>query len=633
MNFSLAMAQDGKIKRADKNFDNYAFLDAIESYESMVKKGLEDQDIFKKLGDANYLNARYDKAAEWYSKLVQLKNTTTEPDYLYKYAQSLKSLGKYEESDAWMEKFQSAKNNDLRANHFKENEAYLEQIKVNSNRYAIKNSAFNSNQSDFSPSFYGKDGLVFSTARDTGIVSRNTHQWNKGAFLNLYSATVDQEGTTSKLKKFSKSLNTKTHESSSVFTKDGKTIYFTRNNSKNGAFSRDQNGISRLKIYRAELINGKWKNIIPLPFNNDDYSVAHPTLSKDEKTLYFSSDMPGTLGLSDIFKATINDDGSFGTPENLGNSINTEARETFPFIHKDRLYFASDGHPGLGGLDVFAVKYLEKDSQILNVGEPVNSTEDDFSFIINDTNRGYFASNREGGKGEDDIYSLVETTPLVFKCYSDLAGKIIDAETKESLANTKFQVLTSDGKLIQEGTTDAFGKFQMQLDCNESAYIINAQKEDYENGSTSLLVSKKGNQELTVALAKIPPVPVAAIGQDLIKHLQLNPINFDLDKSNIRNDANQILNQVVTYLNEYPEVHIAIESHTDVKASKAYNNRLSNRRAKATYQYLVNKGIDPSRMVYKGFGENKLVNDCQIWENCSSIENEKNRRSEIIVTK
>jgi len=631
LNLSFAIGQNGKIKRANKNFDNYAFLDAIDAYENLAKEGLADQEIFEKLGDANYLNARYDKATQWYSKLVELENTTVAPDYLYKYAQSLKSLERYQESDTWMKKFQNAKQKDIRAIRFKENEAYLHKIKANSGRYSIKNLTLNSKRSDFSPSFYGKDSLVFSTARDTGLLSRKTHKWNKGSFLSLYTATVDQEGNISSLNKFSNKLNTKAHESSSTFTKDGKTIYFTRNNSKNGAFTRDNQGVSRLKIYRGELINGKWKKITPLPFNSDDYSVAHPALSEDQKTLYFSSDMPGSLGLSDIFKVAINEDGSFGTPQNLGNTINTEARETFPFMHKDILYFASDGHPGLGGLDVFAINFKEEKSQIVNVGEPINSKQDDFSFIINDINLGYFASNRENGIGDDDIYSFKENSPLNFKCYSDLTGIIIDAETKAILPNTTFQVLSSDGKSIQEGTSDALGKFAIQLDCNEGAYTIKAQKIDYENANTNIAITQNDPREITLALKKIPRTPIAAIGKDLIKHLELNPINFDLDKSNIRTDANHILDQVVLYLKEYPDVKISIESHTDVKASNAYNRRLSQARAKETYNILIEKGIAPDRMVYKGFGESKLVNDCFVWVECSEEENEKNRRSEIIV--
>ena len=628
---SIGLAQDGKIKRADENFENFAFMDAIASYEGLTKKGLNDEDIFKKLGNANYMNAKYDEAATWYGKLVQLENTSLEPNYLYRYAQSLKSLGKYEESDLWMNKFQLAKSSDLRAGIFNKNQKYLEKIESNSGRYTVKNLSLNSNVSDFSPSFYGEKNIVFSTARDSGIVTKKIHQWNKGAFLNLYNATFDSEGNTSEIRTFSKSLNTKTHESSAVFTKDKKTIYFTRNNSKNGSFSRDSQKVSRLKIYRGQLIDEKWVDIEELPFNSDEYSIAHPALSKDEKTLYFSSDMPGTNGLSDIFKVAINEDGSFGTPQNLGKTINTEARETFPFIHEDILYFSSDGHPGLGGLDVFAVKHQDLNSEILNVGEPVNSTEDDFSFIINGKSLGYFASNREGGKGGDDIYSLIENEPLTFRCYDDITGVIVDSENNETISNATFEIISSDGSIIQEGVSDVDGKFTLQLDCNEGNYTFNGNKETFEKGTASLLVTGGESKEVTVPLHKIPEILLAPVGQDLIKHLALNPINFDLDKSNIRPDAQEILNKVVEYLTKYQDAKISIDSHTDVKASYSYNKSLSKRRAKSTYNYLIEQGIDAARMMYKGYGETKLVNDCTVWNKCTPSENEKNRRSEIIV--
>jgi len=603
---SIGLAQDGKIKRANQDFENFAFMDAIASYEGLTKKGLNDEDIFKKLGNANYMNAKYDEAATWYGKLVQLENTSLEPNYLYRYAQSLKSLGKYEESDLWMNKFQLAKSSDLRAGIFNKNQKYLEKIESNSGRYTVKNLSLNSNVSDFSPSFYGEKNIVFS-------------------------ATFDSEGNTSEIRTFSKSLNTKTHESSAVFTKDKKAIYFTRNNSKNGSFSRDSQKVSRLKIYRGQLIDEKWVDIEELPFNSDEYSIAHPALSKDEKTLYFSSDMPGTNGLSDIFKVAINEDGSFGTPQNLGKTINTEARETFPFIHEDILYFSSDGHPGLGGLDVFAVKHQDLNSEILNVGEPVNSTEDDFSFIINGKNLGYFASNREGGKGGDDIYSLVENEPLEFRCYSDITGIFIDAENNEALSNTKFEVISNDGKIIHEGISDKAGKFMLQLDCNEETYTIKGDKEEFENGSTNLLVTKGDSEEVTIPLTKTPEMVLAAIGENIIEHLDLNPINFDFDKSDIRTDAQEILNQVTEYLKKHPNVKISIESHTDVKGNDAYNLALSERRAKSTYNHLISNGIDASRMIYNGFGETKLTNNCAIWKECSPEENERNRRSEIII--
>ena len=627
MAFSLVMGQEGKKKRADSDFQNYAFLDAIESYENLVEDGYSDEQIYKKLGNANYVNAQYESAAEWYGKLMALESSTVESDYIYRYAQSLKSTGDYEGSDKWMERFNAAKSQDQRAKNFLEKEDYLEQIKRNSDRYDLKNLAINSSVSDFAPSFYDKE-LVFSTARDSGVTSRNIHEWNNSSFLNLFSATVMEDGQFGEPKKLSRNLNTKTHESSSVFSKDGNVVYFTRNNSKDGRFARDVEGISRLKIFRAVRKDGVWEKAEELPFNGENYSVAHPALTEDEKTLYFSSDMPGTIGASDIFMVAINEDGSFGTPKNLGPSINTEARESFPFIEDDVLYFASDGHPGLGGLDVFATKLNNSNGEVLNLGEPLNSRQDDFSFII-ENGKGYFASNREGGMGNDDIYSFTENEPLKFECISQLTGIVKDRESDMPLAGSKVIVMLGE-TIVTETMTNSDGSFGLDVDCNQENYSLVANKEGYLSHSESIVVERGQPTEVVLALPKAK-APRAVVGTDLIAYLQLNPIYFDLDKSNIRPDAEKTLEKVVAYLNEYPDVNISIESHTDVKASTSYNQKLSERRAKSTFDFLVGKGISASRMVSKGFGEKQLINDCTIWSNCSPEENERNRRSEIIV--
>ena len=623
----LTLAQEGKIKRANDDFENYAFMDAIASYEDLVKEGYSDEEIFKKLGNANYVNAQYKKASEWYGKLIQLQNVTIKPDYLYRYAQSLKSLGKYAESDLWMQKLKNEKPDDQRAIKYAAQENYLDAIKRNSGRYILKNLVINSASSDFAPSFYRKQ-LVFSTARDTGITSRNIHAWNKDSFLNLYCTDVLEDGELVQIKAFSKKLNTKTHESSSVFTKDGKTIYFTRNNSRNGRFTRDSEGVSRLKVFRAKYVEGEWKNITKLPFNSDDYSVAHPALSEDEKTLYFSSDMPGTFGASDIFKVSINKDNGFGTPENLGHEVNTEARETFPFVNDNILYFSSDGHPGLGGLDVFATKLDNTSRQVINLGAPLNGTQDDFSYIVND-GKGYFSSNREGGIGSDDIYSFVENSPLNFRCISALTGVVKNQETGKPL-NTSRVILLSDENIVAEVETNDQGVFKLEIDCNKENYSIVANKEGYQSTNIDFEVERGKPIKLELLLPNEKPL-VAQIGTNLLKHLKLQSIYFDLDKSDIRKDAQLIMEKVTNYLKEFPETKISIESHTDAKASTTYNQRLSARRAKATRDYLIGLGISSSRLSYKGFGEENLVNDCKRWENCSVIENQKNRRSEIIV--
>ncbi|MEL7270219.1 MAG: OmpA family protein [Bacteroidota bacterium] len=630
MIMGTVFSQNGKVKRANDNFNDYAFMDAIESYEELVEDGYSDEQIFKKLGNANYVNARYEEASQWYGKLVELEEVEIESEYYYRYAQSLKSIGDYEKSNQWMQRFSSSKSTDQRAKNFGDKEDYLERIKRNSGRYQLQNLSINSPVSDFAPSFRGNE-LIFSTARDTGITSRNIHQWNEGSFLNLHSAKVSENGDLDKPMRFSKVLNTKTHESSSTFSEDGNTIYFTRNNSQNGKFSRDGKGVSRLKVYKAIFQDDQWEKVMELPFNNADYSVAHPTLSGDGKTLYFSSDMPGSFGASDIFKVSINADGSFGEPENLGPLVNTESRETFPYVLDDVLYFSSDGHPGLGGLDVFAVKLDGSSNEVINLGKPLNSMQDDFSFIMDGEGKGYFASNREGGQGSDDIYGFVETEPLKFECISKLAGVTKTKDSSEILTDVRILFMNGD-EIASETISDDAGKFEINLDCNIAQYTIAADKEGYLGTKQTLLLQKTPTTDLVLELTKEQPkTPVA--GTNLLEYLKLNPVYFDLDKSNIRSDAQESLRKAVAYLKANPNVKIEVQSHTDAKASNGYNQRLSERRAKATVAFLVANGIEETRLVEKGFGESQLSNGCLDWSKCDDRENELNRRSDLIVEK
>ena len=628
-----SQAQEKKIRKADTKFTNYSYASAIQSYEDLVEDGYTEEEIFKNLGNANYLNANYQEASNWYGQLFQLGITDIDPEYMYRYAQTLKSLEKYDASDVWMNKFKTARSNDQRALAFGNNEDYLEQIEERSGRYELKNLGLNSKVSDFAPSFYGKD-LVFSTARDSGLVSKNIHRWNNGAFLNLYKATGDDQGNFTALDKLDRKLNKKTHESSTAFTKDGKTMYFTRNNSNNGKFSRDEEGISRLKIYRADLIDEEWGNIVELPFNGDSYSVAHPTLNNDETKLYFASDMPGTAGESDIFSVEINEDGTFGAPQNLGPQINTEARETFPFVTaSDILYFSSDGHPGLGGLDVFGTDLKNDSGKVLNVGRPLNGEEDDFSYIVNEeTKKGYFASNRKGGQGNDDIYSFVEKEPLDFTCHTNITGVVKDKKTGALLANATIKVYDTKKNLIASSETDANGAFAMEGNCEDGNYKVVATKTDYDEGDKIFAtVNAKDATGIEVVLAQTDKS--APIGTDLAKYLNIEPIYFDFDKHFIREDARISLNKVLAYLNEYPNVKIQVGSHTDSRANDNYNLRLSANRAKSTAAYLVEQGIDEGRISFEGFGETQLTNDCSNGVPCTKEQHQMNRRSEFIVVK
>ncbi|SFR68741.1 OmpA family protein [Maribacter stanieri] len=627
----MASAQDKKVQKADTKFTNYAYASAIQSYEQLVKDGYTEEEVYKNLGNANYLNANYEEASSWYGKLFSLKGADIDLEYMYRYAQTLKSLENYKESDTWMNKFKSARENDQRALVFDENRDYLEQIEERSGRYELKNIALNSKVSDFAPSFY-EDGLVFSTARDSGLLSKNVHKWNNGSFLNLYKAAQDNQGNFTNVDKLSKKLNKKTHESSTAFIKDGNTMYFTRNNSDDGKFERDEDGVSRLKIYKATKENGEWNNIEELPFNGDSYSVAHPTLNNDESKLYFASDMPGTKGESDIYVVDINKDGTFSTPKNLGDRINTESRETFPFVtESDKLYFSSDGHPGLGGLDVFATDLKNERGEVFNIGRPLNGEEDDFSYIFNEeTKKGFFASNRKGGQGNDDIYSFIEMTPLDFTCHTAITGIVKDQKTNALLTDASVTVYDKDNKVVSSSQTDASGVFEMEGNCSEGAYKLVATKADYEE-STKTFNTEKSEDVTGIEVMLVQVDNGAPIGTDLAKYLNIEPIYFDFDKYFIREDAKISINKVLAYLNEYPNVNVQVRSHTDSRANDVYNMTLSANRAKATADYLIEAGIPSNRISYEGYGETELTNGCSDDVPCSKENHQLNRRSEFIV--
>ena len=624
-------AQQSKINTADKNYDNYAYIDAIKTYERVADKGYKSEDLFKKLGNSYYFNSNFEAAAKWYGELFAM-NTVVEPEYYYRYAQCLKSSGQTDKANKIMTEFLAKSKNDDRAKLYAEDVNYLDKIKANSGRYKIEDAGINSKYSDYSSYVYnGK--IYFASARDTGNFSQRKHKWTGEYFTNLYFADIDPPAnSTVKVNKFKTSLNTKFHESSPAFTKDGQTVYFTRNNYINGKKGKDDNKITLIKIYRATLENGKWTNITELPFDSDNYSTAHPALSPDEKTLYFASDMPGTVGQSDIYKVSINGNGSYGTPMNLGKVINTQGKETFPFVTSDNeIYFASDGHPGLGGLDVFVGQIEDNGtiSNIQNLGADVNSPKDDFAYIIDPASRrGYFSSNKDGGQGSDDIYKFLETRKL--QCIQELNGIITDAETLAVLPNTKLTLYDNLGNIKNTTTSDATGFYSFPVECGKT-YNVRAEKEEYTTKEINITIGKlTGKTSLPIALDK--SACKVTIGDDLGKCFGIKMIYFDLDKSNIRTEAALDLEKILDVLNSHPTMKLDIRSHTDSRATHRYNEALSDRRAKSTIAWLVKNGIAKNRLTGKGYGETQLVNGCSDGVPCTEEQHQMNRRSEFIIT-
>lgn len=614
----ILSAQKGKVLSAVKKYNKLSYVDSRSELLELANKENPTIEVIEKLANTYYLNSEMEDASIWYEKLLAFNSQINTENY-FRYAQALKSTGDYKSADQMLRTFAKLRPQDSRGLKFLNNSDYLKIIETMSQDFNLNNLDINTAFSDFGASLHNGN-LVFASSRNQ---DEKIYGWNAQPFLDLFE--LDAEGN---IKEIRGDVNTKYHESSTTYTKDGKTVYFTRNNFFNGKFKKNSENTHALKIYKATLNDGKWANVVSLPFNNDEYSVAHPTLSVDEKKLYFASDMPGTKGMSDIFVVDINEDGTYGAPLNLGPNVNTEGRENFPFISdKGILYFSSDGHPGLGGLDVFMVEADNTKSGILkNIGKPINSSKDDFAYIINEsTRKGYISSNRDGGKGDDDIYSFE-----IPDCEYDIAGTVVDKRTNEILSNADIVLKDENNNVLKSIKSDNNGKFEFNLSCKTQTYIVEASKEKYEDDFIDFTVETDNKEDLKLELALEPSA--AKIGTDLALLLNLNPIYFDYDKSFIRPDAEIELAKVIKYMNEYPSVKIDVRSHTDSRGRDAYNLSLSQRRNKSTREYIINKGgISADRISGQGYGETRLTNRCSNGVKCSKEEHQNNRRSEFIV--
>ena len=670
----LVNAQTQDLQRAKRFFERTFYSEAIPLYENIIQEN-RSIDVVKNLADCYYYTNDYVNAQKQYRFLITRFNKDLEEEYYFKYSQTLKATGNYEESNALIRDYLSGSNNKQALIDFEKDNAELENVSAIGNRFEIKNLALNTVNSEFGAVKEGEN-LIFSGVKKKSAMFDKKYKWNNEGYLDLVTIPLKNvDSADSIVNDFSKELNTVMHEASAVFTKDGKTIYFTRNNYKKGKRGKNTDKISNLQIFKAEFIDKKWTNIISLPFNSDDYSTEHPALSVDEKTLYFASDMPGTLGSFDIFCVAING-GAFGTPKNLGNKINTNKKEQFPFISKDnKLYFSSNGHSGYGSLDVF-VSEIQGNmfSKPINIGLPVNSGYDDFSFTIDsDSKEGYFSSNRLGGKGGDDIYALKEIKPLLIEdCMQFITGIITDVDTKLPLENALVS-LQNDNKVgIQNTMTSQDGKFSFSVAC-ENGYSVFASKENYTKDSKSFKLKKERNKisDTSMSLKSLTTIKneeqivlqqlekdkqivakkeienasikekekidhIIAKEKDVVKDkdrllIKTDPIYFDYDLWYIRKESKPILNRVIELMKKYPNMVVEIGSHTDNRGNNNYNMNLSSNRAESTKEYFINQGIISKRIIAKGYGESVQIIKCESSESCTEEQHELNRRSEFVI--
>ncbi len=630
------------IQKADHYFGKMWYAEAAELYEEALEKDENNYsfEVIQKAGDAHYFNTNMEKALYWYDILYNKYGKDMSADNIFKYAHSLKGTGKYARAKRLMRlynrKMRSGEvdgNGDIE-NNPTPNEVVLDRILGTEKNFDIKNMAVNTKYSDFAPMFLDSNQIVFASAKDSSIFNTRRYKWNEQPYLDLYVAKMNEESQDLKdAVKFSKKINTKYHEAAVTFSPDNSTMYFTRNNFGK-KLKRDKKGVNHLKIYMSQKVNGEWTEAVEVPFDSDNYSTGHPALSPDGKKLYFVSDMPGSIGETDIFVVDVLAPGRFSEPRNLGPSINTERKEMFPFINGKKLYFSSDGHTGLGGLDVYEVAYDETGfKEVINVGQPVNSKKDDFSYIVNEkTQKGFFASNRAGGKGDDDIYSfkrlVLEELPMNKNA---ITGVVTELITGNIMPRALVQLLDENNIKLKEVVAEDDGSFVFEDLDDNTKYTIKTTYDKFFDAENQVTTTSNDTINVNVSMKRLQEM--IAI-EDGIKKLKTEMIHFDFDRYNIRPDASKELDKLVKVMNEYPDMVIKIESHTDSRGKKIYNRYLSNSRAKATRDYIISRGISADRIESAiGYGEDRLLNECDGSVVCTEQKHYLNRRSEFIIVK
>jgi len=482
------------IVKGDKEYAKFAYRSAVNFYLKGYKKDTSNLYVQQKIADCYRLLNNQGKAEIWYRRLIE-KDQSESENYLY-YAQALESNRKYEKSKRWYQKYEQHEPGENRITQkikgLENLKTYLDDAKY----YEIRRVRINSRTADFSPTFYDK-GIVFVSGRNKSSVVKKTFNWDKSQYLDLFYAKIDDKHHFHPPTQFNKRLNTKYHEGPLVFYDDEKRVVFTRNNFHEGKEQRSKDDINKLKLFFAKNNDGNWTDIEPFEYNDNEYSLGHPAINEEGNFLIFTSDMPGSIGETDLWYSKLENSG-WTTPKNFGSKINTEGNEMFPYFKEGVLYFASNGHAGLGGLDIYQVSFNETDGlgEVINLGAPLNSSKDDFGLITNDDGRsGYFSSNRSH-ELYDDLFHFNFNKPRI----TQIRGLV---ELQSDLSPIEqAQVILIDNvsnDTLEMVTTDRKGRFSFKVPWDKKFRLI-AKKAHYEHINVPLINTYTHHQEEAIIM-------------------------------------------------------------------------------------------------------------------------------------
>ena len=612
-------------KSALKNFNNAEYNSAAEKYNQIVKE--DDPKINFLLAESYRKSNQIKKSSDYYKKAIE--NGYKDEIAYYYLALSLKANSKINEAITTINNYIQKGKNEKYIAYSKAELKNLNKLKnyPDSSYYSVKNlEAVNSNLTEYSPT-YSNGKLFFVSNRDT----EKRYKGTGTPFTDIYEiktkgAVVDQNS----LKILPNNINhEEVNEGSITFSKDGMFMIFAKGNDGKSS------GRNNVDLYYSRYRSNKWQTPRLLNINNSKSWDSTPFLSVDGKTLYFASNRSNGYGGTDIYKANLNKRGRWINLQNLGPEINTPGNEMYPYISEDgKLYFASDYHLGFGGLDIMIATRKGGEISIVNPGKPLNSEGDDFGIYFFNQTKGFFTSNRIGGKGDDDIYTFVNNDPELKIVNYKLTGNTLTPENENSyltLDNSTVKLTDRDNNIIEETFTGNDGSFSFIV-YPEEEYFLVGEKENYFNSRIEFsTLGKTADKAKLKDFVKNISFEKNLILEKIIlnKSIVLENIYYDLDKADIRNDAALELNKLIRILIDNPKISIELSSHTDDRATVEYNLNLSQRRAESAVNYIISKGINKNRLIAKGYGESELI----IKNASSEEEHQINRRTEFKVTK